>query len=360
MRTRRPVLAPARASATISAWRSPSAPPRRFSDAHADRRGEDPRADGRGARRRHDGAARRDPGRRLLGLPVRPRLRHPGGRGRPRARARGRQRSSSIRSASRTSRARRSTSSTGCRSPASRSTTRTPRRRAAAGTPSRWKRAPRMPRTRTSAAAAPAAPTELGEARAAPFHAAGAEPAAHHRGHDRKGARHPVACRCTPRGRIQRSLSWAGGLRASLSCGGRGLGAGGVLRGGRAARERGADRRGGPVRPAADAVGARAARRRSRPSEHQGRLAGLRADRAAAGFPVLRQRRGRPRSRPRRADAPLRRRRLRGRRADRPADGHSRRGSAGLVAGDGVRRLVQRPPGFPRTSRSTSPPSGRS
>ncbi len=129
---------------------------------HADGRREDPRADGRGARRRHDGVARRDPGRRLLRLPVRPRVRH--GRRRKatwssRSRA---SPSSSTPSASRTSRAPRSTSSRGSRSPGSRSTTRTPPPRAAAATPSRWKRArrattPPLPRP---AAAAPAARTE--------------------------------------------------------------------------------------------------------------------------------------------------------------------------------------------------------
>ena len=56
----------------------------------------------------------------------------------------------------------------------------------------------------------------------------------------------------------------------------------------------------------------------------------------------------------------VRRRRLRSRRADRPADGHSRRGSARLLAGHRVRRLVQRPPRLPGARRSTSPASGRS
>ena len=69
--------------------------------------------------------------------------------------------------------------------------------------------------------------------------------------------------------------------------------------------------------------------------EDQGGLARVREDRAAAGLPLLRQRRGRPRRRPRGAGRPLRRRRLRGRRPDRPADGDSRRGSP---------RLVRRPP----------------
>ena len=40
-------------------------------------------------------------------------------------------------------------------------------------------------------------------------------------------------------------------------------------------------------------VGARPARRRARPREHQGRLARVREDRRAAGLPLLRQRRGR-------------------------------------------------------------------
>ena len=123
------------------------------------RGGEDPRADGGGARRRHDGAPRRDPGRRLLRLPVRPRLRHPAPR-------------------------RATTSSTlegvnvvvdpfsapylqGAtidfleRPAGVRVQDRQPERRpprAAAATPSRWKRVPRTLPRRASAAAAPAAP----------------------------------------------------------------------------------------------------------------------------------------------------------------------------------------------------------
>ena len=62
----------------------------------------------------------------------------------------------------------------------------------------------------------------------------------------------------------------------------------------------------------------------------------------------------------RRPRAPLRRGHLRGRRADRPAARHPRRGPAGLVAGHGVRRLVQRPPRLPGARSSTSTSSGRS
>ena len=82
--------------------------------------------------------------------------------------------------------------------------------------------------------------------------------------------------------------------------------------------------------------------------EHQGRLARLREDRAAARVPLLRQRRGRAAtlSHDELARA-LRRGRLHGRRADRPAARDPGRGPARLVAGDRVRRLVQRPPRLP-------------
>ena len=71
-----------------------------------------------------------------------------------------------------------------------------------------------------------------------------------------------------------------------------GSGPGRVLCRRRAARERPRGR-GRPDRAAADAVGARPARRRARPPEHQGRLARVREDGAAARLPLLRQRRGR-------------------------------------------------------------------
>ena len=71
------------------------------------------------------------------------------------------------------------------------------------------------------------------------------------------------------------------------------LRAGGVLRRGGAPRERRPARRGRHDRAAADALGARPARRRARPPEHQDRLAGVREDRGAAGLPLPRQRRGR-------------------------------------------------------------------
>ena len=115
--------------------------------------------------------------------------------------------------------------------------------------------------------------------------------------------------------------------------------------------------RGRPVRAPPDAVGARAPRRRARPPEDQDGLARVREDRRAARVPLLRQRRGRARPEPRRAPAPLRRRRLHGRRADRPADRDPGRGPTRLVAGDRVRRLVQRPPRLPGPHRSTSPAS---
>ena len=126
-----------------------------------------------------------------------------------------------------------------------------------------------------------------------------------------------------------------------------GSGPGGVLHGRRAAEERGPAGRGRRARPAADAVGARPARRRARPREHQGRLARVREDRRAAGLPVLRQRRGRLDRLARRAARDLRRGRLHRRRADRPPARHPRRGSARIVAGHRVRRLVQRPSRLP-------------
>ena len=109
--------------------------------------------------RRAVGPPRRDPGRRLLGLPVRARLR-------PRRRRRATTSSSShgvtvvvdpfsapyLQGA-------RSTSSTASRSPGSRSTTRTRARRAAAATRSRSRRARSAPEGTQAAAAAPAART---------------------------------------------------------------------------------------------------------------------------------------------------------------------------------------------------------
>ena len=107
-------------------------------------------------------------------------------------------------------------------------------------------------------------------------------------------------------------------------------------------------RRGRHDRAAADAVGPRPARRRARPPEHQGRLAGVREDRGSgpgsgssatsrSGGDVTHEELAE------RYDAVA----LRGRRADRPAARHPRRGPARLVGRDGVRRLVQRPPRLP-------------
>ena len=78
------------------------------------------------------------------------------------------------------------------------------------------------------------------------------------------------------------------------------------------------DRRGRHDRAAADAVGARPSRCGARPPEDQGGLEGVREDRRAAGLPIPRQRRGRPRPHGRGSLPPLRRGRLRGRRTDRP------------------------------------------
>src|SRR5207253_1844196 len=83
-----------------------------------------------------------------------------------------------------------------------------------------------------------------------------------------------------------------------------------------------------------DFVGARSARRCTRPSRAEDRLAELREDRGEGRLSVLRQRRGRQRRRARRPPAPLRRRGLHGRRADRPPPRHSRRGARGIVGGD--------------------------
>ena len=106
-------------------------------------------------------------------------------------------------------------------------------------------------------------------------------------------------------------------------------------------------RRGRPDRPASDAVGARAARRRPRPSEHQGGLARVREDRRPRAVPVLRERRGRARRHAGGARRALRRGRPCVRRADRPAARDPGRGPPRLVARDRVRRLVQRPPRLP-------------
>ena len=87
-----------------------------------------------------------------------------------------------------------------------------------------------------------------------------------------------------------------------------------------------AGRRGRPVRRAADAVRARARRRRARPPEDQVGHADVRADRAASGLPLLRRRRARRRRDGRGAARALPRGRLRGRHADRqPARDPGRR-----------------------------------
>ena len=86
----------------------------------------------------------------------------------------------------------------------------------------------------------------------------------------------------------------------------------------------------------------------SRPTpEDQVRFPRLREDRAAAGFPFLRERRRGSRPRPRDADRSVRRGRLRVRGAGRPAPRDPRGGPSGLMAGDGFRRLVQRPSRLP-------------
>ena len=130
-------------------------------------------------------------------------------------------------------RARRSTSSRRSRSPGSRSTTRTSPRRAGAA---RASRSPRAKRPTPPPAAAPA-PTSSRRLR----------------------ARHERVAAARRRRRLR---------------------PGRLLRGRRAAEERGPGRRGRPDRPAADAVGARPPRRRARPREHQGGLARVREDRA--------------------------------------------------------------------------------
>ena len=91
-------------------------------------------------------------------------------------------------------------------------------------------------------------------------------------------------------------------------------------------------RRGRPVRAAADAVGPRAPRRGARPPEDQGRLARVREGRDAAGLPLLRQRRDRPRPLRATTCAATTTRRLERRRADRPPHGHPRRGPQGSLA----------------------------
>ena len=94
-------------------------------------------------------------------------------------------------------------------------------------------------------------------------------------------------------------------------------------------------------------MGPRSPRRRARSSEDQVRVARVREDRAASRLPLLRQRRDRPRSRPRRARTPLRRGRLCVRGTGRPAHGDRGRGSSRLVVGDRIRGLVQRPSRLP-------------
>ena len=78
-----------------------------------------------------------------------------------------------------------------------------------------------------------------------------------------------------------------------------------------------AGRRGRPVRRAADAVRARARRRRARPPEDQVGHADVRQDGAASGLPLLRRRRARRRRDAGGAARALPRGRLRGRHADR-------------------------------------------
>ena len=133
--------------------------PRRDPDLpDAGRGGEDQGAPRRGVGRDARPASR-DPGRRLLRVPVRPRLRQRR-RGRPRARAR--RRAGRRRSVQRSVPARHDDRlpehDPGVR--ASRSTTRTPSRPAAAATRSRSPRTKSCPKERTRAAAARAARTE--------------------------------------------------------------------------------------------------------------------------------------------------------------------------------------------------------
>ena len=94
-------------------------------------------------------------------------------------------------------------------------------------------------------------------------------------------------------------------------------------------------------------MGACPARCRAGPPTAEDRLARLREDRRTAGIPLPRERGGRPRRQPRRADRAVRRGGLRGRIADRPTTGHSGRGPSGLVGGHRARGLVQRPPRLP-------------
>ena len=94
-------------------------------------------------------------------------------------------------------------------------------------------------------------------------------------------------------------------------------------------------------------MGSRPPRRGAGPREHQGRVAGLRADRGEGGLPLLRPRGRGLRRLARRAARALRRGRLHVRRPDRPAARDPRRGPARIVAGHGLRRLVQRPSRLP-------------
>ena len=84
--------------------------------------------------------------------------------------------------------------------------------------------------------------------------------------------------------------------------------------------------RGRPVRRAADALRARARRRRSRPPEDQVGHAHVREDRAASRLPLLRRRRARRRRDPGGPARPLPRGRLRRRHADRQPAGDPGRG----------------------------------
>ena len=99
-----------------------------------------------------------------------------------------------------------------------------------------------------------------------------------------------------------------------------------------------------PVRPPADAVRARARRRRAGPPEDQVGRARLREDGGEGGLPLLRRRRARARPASRRPARALPRGDLRDRRGDRPAARDPRRGPAGLRGRHDLRRLVQRPP----------------
>ena len=149
------------------------------------------------------------------------------------------------------------------------------RRRAAAARPSRRRtrsKASPITRVRQRAAAAPAAATE----------------------------RDPA-----PRFRAFGSVSPERPFRVAVV----GSGPAGLLCRRAAPRRRGADR-GRHDRAAPDALGTRPSRGRTRSPEHQGRLARLREDRRTTGVPLSRERRDRARPRARGSGAAVRRRRL--------------------------------------------------